>query len=45
MFTAAASSVPVFNDVFYEIHSTRLQNFSISLSWYPFDLSQPWPAS
>jgi len=45
IFTAAASSVPVFNDVFYEIHSARLRNFSISLSWYPFDLSQCWPAS
>jgi ABC-type transport system substrate-binding protein len=44
IFTADASSVPVFNDVFYEIHSARLRNFQISLSWYPFDLSQPWPA-
>jgi len=40
-----AASVPVFNDVFYEIHSARLQNFSISISWYPFDLSTTWPAS
>ncbi len=45
IFTADASSVPVFNDVYYEMHSARLQNFSISLSWYPFDLSTIWPAS
>lgn len=43
-FMADAPSVPVFNDVYYEVHSARLQNFSIPLLWYPFDLTTYWPA-
>ena len=45
LFMADAPSVPVFNDVFYEIHSARLQNFSVHPMWYPFDFSAYWLAS
>lgn len=38
-------SVPVFYDVFYAIHSARLQNFSIHPIWYPFALEQYWLSS
>jgi len=37
-----AMSVPVFNDIYYYIHSTRLQNYTIPLMWAPFALEQYW---
>lgn len=45
LYMADAASVPLFNDIYYYLHSTRLQGYYVSLMWAPFTLEQYWLSS
>jgi ABC-type transport system substrate-binding protein len=40
-----AMSVPMFYDIYYYIHSKRIQNFSVSPLWAPYSLDRYWLSS